>query len=120
MAGKLRVQYGGAINHVLNRGERREPIFQTDRGPALFPGTPAETRRKTGWQGDAQKLIPARRLSQETTMTWQWTANRFRHDVDSSSAKMLRGPQRAIMCGDAGLTIHGNVVPRPFGVVASR
>ena len=34
MARKLRVQYPGAIYHVMNRGDRREPIFidEADRG----------------------------------------------------------------------------------------
>ncbi len=27
MGRKLRVQYPGAIYHVMNRGDRREPIF---------------------------------------------------------------------------------------------
>jgi hypothetical protein len=30
MARKLRVEYLGAIYHVMNRGDRREPIFQDD------------------------------------------------------------------------------------------
>ena len=30
MARKLRVQYPGAIYHVINRGDRREPIFRND------------------------------------------------------------------------------------------
>jgi hypothetical protein len=30
MARKLRVQYPGAIHHVMNRGDRREPIFRDD------------------------------------------------------------------------------------------
>ena len=30
MARKLRVQYPGAIYHVMNRGDRREPIFTDD------------------------------------------------------------------------------------------
>ena len=30
MARKLRVQYPGAIYHVMNRGDRREPIFKDD------------------------------------------------------------------------------------------
>jgi hypothetical protein len=30
MARKLRIQYPGAIYHVMNRGDRREPIFQDD------------------------------------------------------------------------------------------
>jgi hypothetical protein len=29
MARKLRVEYPGAIYHVMNRGDRREPIFMT-------------------------------------------------------------------------------------------
>ena len=35
MARKLRVQYPGAIYHVMNRADRREPIFKddTDRAP---------------------------------------------------------------------------------------
>ena len=30
MARKLRVEYPGAIYHVMSRGDRREPIFQDD------------------------------------------------------------------------------------------
>ncbi len=30
MARKLRAQYPGANYHVLNRGDRREPIFRDD------------------------------------------------------------------------------------------
>jgi putative transposase len=30
MAGKLRIQYLGAIYHVMNRGDRREAIFEDD------------------------------------------------------------------------------------------
>src|SRR5438094_1896464 len=30
MARKLRVQYPGALYHVMNRGDRREPIFKDD------------------------------------------------------------------------------------------
>jgi hypothetical protein len=30
MARKLRVEYPGAICHVMSRGDRREPIFKDD------------------------------------------------------------------------------------------
>ena len=30
MARKVRVEYPGAIYHVLNRGDRREPVFADD------------------------------------------------------------------------------------------
>jgi len=30
MPRQLRIEYAGAIYHVMNRGDRREPIFQDD------------------------------------------------------------------------------------------
>ena len=36
MARKLRVQYPGAIYHVMSRGDRREDIFQSDDDRRLF------------------------------------------------------------------------------------
>ena len=94
MAGKLRVGYCGANYNVLNRGERRQPIFQTDLDRALFLDSLAEICQKTGWQRDAQKLKPARRLRQETTMTLQWIANRLHTGVPGSLANLLRGAGR--------------------------
>ena len=57
MARKLRVQYPGAIYHVLNRGDRREPIFRTDADRVLFIDTLAEACQKTGWQVHALCLM---------------------------------------------------------------
>ena len=57
MARKLRVQYPGAIYHVLNRGDRRESIFRTDQDRELFLDTLAETCQKTGWQVHALCLM---------------------------------------------------------------
>ncbi|MBI5385059.1 MAG: hypothetical protein HZA90_10275 [Verrucomicrobia bacterium] len=42
MARKLRVQYPGAVYHVLNRGDRREPIFLDDQDRQRFLDTLAE------------------------------------------------------------------------------
>ena len=61
MARQLRVEYSGAIYHVLNRGDRRW------REAALA------TRAK----GDAQKAKLAVRLRQETMMTAAWIAERL-------------------------------------------
>ena len=36
MARQLRVEYPGAIYHVLNRGDRREPIFHDDEDRQRF------------------------------------------------------------------------------------
>ena|SRR5579863_634800 len=94
MARKLRAEYGGAIYHVLNRGDRREPIFQTDRNRALFPETQTEACQKTGWQGEALNLNPARRLHQETTMTWQGIANRLHMGAAGFLANLSLGAER--------------------------
>jgi REP element-mobilizing transposase RayT len=58
MARKLRVQYPGAIYHVMNRGDRREPIFKDDRDRKLFLQTLGEACEKTGWHIHAWCLMP--------------------------------------------------------------
>jgi putative transposase len=57
MPRKLRVEYEGAIYHVMNRGDRREPIFLTDKDRELFLGTLEETCQKTGWEVHAYCLM---------------------------------------------------------------
>jgi REP element-mobilizing transposase RayT len=58
MARKLRVQYPGAIYHVMNRGDRRELIFQDDTDRKLFLQTLGEACQKTGWHIHAWCLMP--------------------------------------------------------------
>ena len=58
MARKLRVEYPGAIYHVMNRGDRREPIFKDDRDRENFLATLGEACAKTGWQVHALCLMP--------------------------------------------------------------
>ena len=48
MARKLRVEYAGAIYHVMNRGDRRQ----------RFVKTLGEVCAKTGWQFHAYVLMP--------------------------------------------------------------
>src|SRR5438128_4115616 len=57
MARKLRVEYPGAIYHVMNRGDRREPIFRDDHDRQRFLDTLAEACGKTGWQLHAYCLM---------------------------------------------------------------
>src|SRR5215471_2662301 len=57
MARKLRVQYPGAIYHLMNRGDRREPIFLDDDDRHLFLKTLAEACEKTDWQLQAWCLM---------------------------------------------------------------
>jgi len=58
MARKLRVEYPGAIYHVMNRGDRREPIFRDDADRRRFEETLAEAWTKTRWQVHAYVLMP--------------------------------------------------------------
>ena len=57
MARKLRVQYPGAIYHVMNRGDRRERIFLDDLDRRKFLATLGEACQKTGWQVHAYCLM---------------------------------------------------------------
>jgi putative transposase len=57
MARKLRVQYEGAIYHVMNRGDRRDDIFRDDKDRERFLGTLGETCAKTDWQIHAWCLM---------------------------------------------------------------
>src|SRR5204863_16214 len=52
-----RVQYPGAIYHLMNRGDRREPIFHNDKDRLLFLDTLAEACQKTDWQIHAWCLM---------------------------------------------------------------
>ena len=57
MARKLRVEYAGAIYHLMNRGDRREPIFQDDADRQRFLETLGEACSKTDWQVHAWCLM---------------------------------------------------------------
>jgi REP element-mobilizing transposase RayT len=54
----LRIEYEGAVYHVMNRGDRREPIFRDDADRLRFLDTLAEACAKTGWQVHALCLMP--------------------------------------------------------------
>ena len=58
MARKLRVEYPGAIYHVMNRGDRREEVFKDDPDRERFLATLGEVCVKTGWQIHALCLMP--------------------------------------------------------------
>ena len=53
----LRMQFPGAIYHIMNRGDRREPIFRDDADRRSFLATLSETCDKTGWQLHAWCLM---------------------------------------------------------------
>ena len=49
MARKFRVQYPGAIYHVMNRGDQREAVFRDGEDRQKLLATLGEACRKTEW-----------------------------------------------------------------------
>lgn len=58
MARKLRVEYPGAIYHVMNRGDHRELIFKAEFDRQRFLETLGRACEKTDWQVHAYCLMP--------------------------------------------------------------
>jgi hypothetical protein len=46
----MRVEYPGAIYHVMDRGDRREDIFLSDNARRLYLETLGQAWEKTDWQ----------------------------------------------------------------------
>src|SRR5438046_1073257 len=61
MPRKLRLEYKGAVYHVMNRGDRREDIFLGPADRLLFLETLSESCLKTGWQVYAYLNQPRQR-----------------------------------------------------------
>lgn len=57
MARKLRLEFPGAIYHVMSRGDRREAIFQDDTDHEDFLSTMCDVCKKTGWEVHAICLM---------------------------------------------------------------
>src|SRR6476620_108197 len=75
MARKLRVEYPGAIYHLMNRGDRREPIFKDDEDRQRFLGTLGEACVKTGWPVHAYCLM----------------SNHFHLVIETPQSNLVRG-----------------------------
>jgi hypothetical protein len=54
---KLRLQYPGAIYHVMSRGDHREDIFADSQDRQLFLDTLEQACAKTDWQIHAFYLL---------------------------------------------------------------
>ena len=57
MARRLRVEFPGAIYHLMNRGDRSEDIFRDDQDRARFLETLGEACAKTNWHVHAYCLM---------------------------------------------------------------
>ena len=53
----LRIQYEGAIYHVMSRGDRRQAIFADDSDRRAFVDHLGRACAKTGWQVHAYVLM---------------------------------------------------------------
>jgi hypothetical protein len=85
MPRKLRIEYPGAMYHIMSRGDRRKKIFLDDVDRQDFLKTLAEQLQRQGWQeadllarrkSDAVKLEIAARLRRETTLSTKAIAAR--------------------------------------------
>ena len=57
MARKARVEFEGAVYHVLDRGDRQEAIFMDDADRRRFLATLGEGCARTGWRVHAFVLM---------------------------------------------------------------
>jgi len=57
MPRQVRLEYEGAVYHVMNRGDRREDIVRDDKDRERFVETLGEACQKTGWQVHAYCLM---------------------------------------------------------------
>ena len=102
MGRKLRVEYAGAIYHALNRGDRREPIFQADQDRQDFLAALGEACAKTGWQVPADCLL----------------ANHFHLVVETPRANLVAGGPTvwAAVSGAARNILASVVMSRPLQI----
>ena len=49
MARKARVEFAGAVYHVLDRGDHREAIYRDDQDRQTWLRTLGEVCQRTGW-----------------------------------------------------------------------
>ncbi len=57
MARKVRIEYPGAVYHLMSRGDHQEAIFRDDEDRQLFLSCLEEACNKTGWQIHAYVLM---------------------------------------------------------------
>ena len=57
MARKVRIEFPGAVYHVLDRGDRRETIFRDDRDREMFLAILGQACARTGWRVHAWVLM---------------------------------------------------------------
>lgn len=117
MARKLRIQFPGAIYHVINRGNYRRDLFLGPGEAKAFLATVKEAKERMGWRIHAYVLMRNHyHLAIETPepnlvqgmhwlqTTWASRFNRFR----SESGHLFQGRYRAILVENS--SVFGKVV----------
>ena len=80
MPRKLRIQYSGAIYHVMSRGDQREDIVRDDADREKFLSSLGEACAKTQWEVHAYCLM----------------RNHFHLVVETPEPNLVYGMQRAM------------------------
>lgn len=109
MARKLRIQYAGALYHVINRGNYRRDLFQISGEAESFLATLNEAQQRMGWRVHAFVLMRnhyhfALETPEPTLVdgmhwlqsTWGNRFNRYRNE----SGHLFQGRYRAILLQD--------------------
>ncbi len=106
MAPKLRVEYSGAVSHVMNRGDRLEPIFRDDEDRPWFLRMLGEACAKTGWQVHVFCTMPNHfHLLVETPQRnlvarMKWFLGTYRGRFNRRHRLFVRGPARLLWNSD--------------------
>jgi hypothetical protein len=119
MPRKLRIQYPGAMYHVMSRGDRREKIFLDDIDRQDFIKAArmiAEELQRHGWKeqdlvsrrkNDPTKLEIAARLRRETTLSVKEIAARAHLGTSKTANTKLHKHMRGTAANDAAQTPLG-------------
>ncbi|MEI7730245.1 MAG: hypothetical protein WCO56_11775 [Verrucomicrobiota bacterium] len=103
MPRQLRVEYPGAICHVMSHGDRREDIFHDEVDRQDFLKTLADACQKADFQvhalqprtkSDPEKVAVAARLRRETTLTIKAIAARLHLGSLKSATTRLQQRKR--------------------------
>jgi REP element-mobilizing transposase RayT len=106
MARKLRIQFEGAIYHVINRGNYRRDIFEDPRAIQAFERCLFEAAEQFGWQFHAYALMRNHyHLALETPRTnlpegMQWLQSSFAtcfNRIRREQGHLFQGRYRAIL-----------------------
>jgi len=102
MSRKLRIEYPGAMYHVMNRGDQREDIFRDDEDRQKFLWTLGETCQNTEWQVHAYCL----------------TRNHFHLVVETPQPNLVFGTKWLL--SEKGIPKDSEAGRRQFGLLMER